>query len=188
MFFRASFTTEINTLSATHSMTKPEVKWRRRWSFIAPLALTSLRSAVLFGLWCFCQKQVVSIERYFSRSTMQWRQPWQLGGRSRSREVAVPRISREKVPKKLEIQKRIIEIECKLPTMRASIKSSSRRLWDRFRLRSEESEGDVHDGRLGGARGWGPHWLKWWGGGGREDQDSCYQINLDFGLRNVKNW
>ena len=99
MFFRASFTTEINTLSATHSMTKPEVKWRRRWSYTAFLALKSLKNAVLFGLWCFCQKQVVSIERYFSRSTMQWRQPWQLGGRSRSREVAVPRISREKVPK-----------------------------------------------------------------------------------------
>ena len=166
-------------------MTKPEVKWRRRWSFTAPFAL-NLKSAALFGLWCFCPKQVVSIERYFSRSTMQWRQPWQLGGRSRSQEVAVPRISREKVPKKLEIHKQIIEIKCKLPTMRTNIKSSLRRVRGRFRIRSEESEGDVHDGRLGGARGWGPHWLQWWGGGGREDQDSCYQMNLDFGLRNVK--
>ena len=63
----------------------------------------------------------MSIERYFSRSTMQWRQPWQLGGRSRSREVAVPRISREKVPRKLEIQKPIMKIKCPLPTKRTSI-------------------------------------------------------------------
>ena len=164
-------------------MTKPEVKWRKRWCFTAPIALKSLKNAVSFGLRCFCRKQVVSIERYSSRSTMQWRQPWQLGGRSRSREVAVPRISREKVTKKLEIQKLIIEIKCKLPTMRTNIKSSLRRVRGRFRIRSEESEGDVHDGRLGGAWGWGPHWLQWWGGWGREDQDSCCQMNLVIELR-----
>ena len=52
-----------------------------------------------------------------------------------------------------KVQKLIIEIKCKLPTMRTNITYSLRRVRGRFRLGSEESEGDVHDGRLGGARG-----------------------------------